>query len=500
MHWSERVPTVTLATILLAVHAFAQDTPEVLAKKLKDPDARVRREAVETLASANTAADWALVADALADASPLVADEAQFRLASITDPAGLLVLEGKSGLGAKDALVRARAAEAMGRLQIELDATALAKQLTDHDPEVRRAVARALERLADAEHLAAKSKKAVIQRFDQLFKTDKDLDARAESFAARYAVEHFKLEAMSSMRNQKDVGPVETAMTRIEADLDMNALIDSMSESHHSMDLGDTRVLMDESVARPSASSAKSMTALLGRGSGLRMKWAIVDVLQDWSGKSIELDVKKWQDWSDALSDGWQPAKDRKPRPPTVHESPAKLLGTPILSDATAILVDMNGWMSEKGADSKPGKAHFKDELAKMLHALGEDSAFKIIPYAAKPSECGRDWLLPVKLESINDALKCFGECSITGDENFDEALARALRIPGLDTVIVVTDSAPKGASHVHPELVLEDVTQRNRFYGVFIEAILLRPDAAMEEQWKKVCAPSGGRVVKAEL
>jgi hypothetical protein len=48
----------------------------------------------------------------------------------------------------------------------------------------------------------------------------------------------------------------------------------------------------------------------------------------------------------------------------------------------------------------------------------------------------------------------------------------------------VVTDSAPKGASHVHPELVLEDVTQRNRFYGVFIEAILLRPDAAMEEQW----------------
>jgi hypothetical protein len=34
----------------------------------------------------------------------------------------------------------------------------------------------------------------------------------------------------------------------------------------------------------------------------------------------------------------------------------------------------------------------------------------------------------------------------------------------------------------------------------VFVEVILLHTDAAVEEQWKKVCAPSGGRVMQAEL
>jgi hypothetical protein len=494
------VLAMTLGVLVLAVTTSAQDAPDVAAKNLKDPDANVRRQAVETLAGTNTAANWTLVADALGDASPLVADEAQFRLASITDPAALAVLQGKSGLGAKEPLVRARAAEAIGRLQIEVEATALAKLLTDHDPDVRRVVAHAIERLAESEHLAAKSKAAVIQRFDQLFKSDKDLDVRAASIAARYAVERFKMGAMSAWRNVKDEGPVDTSMTQIEADIDMNSLIEETNTSLKYMKFGTVRAITDAIIERPSAASAKSLTALLGRSYSLRLHWGIVDVLQDWSGKTTELEVKNWQAWSDGLSEGWQPAKDRKHRAPAVHDAPAKLLGMPILSERTAILIDMNGWMSEKVADGKTGKTHFKDDLAKTLRALSEDYAFKIVPYAAKPAECGRDWLLPAKLESVNDALKCFGECSITGDENFEEAFARALRIPGLETVIVVTDSAPKGANHVHPELVLEDVTQRNRFYGVFVEALLLKSDGAVGEQWKKVCAPSGGRVVQAEL
>ena len=476
-----------------------QESTDVHAKALKDADENKRRRAVEELASAGTAAAWALVASALADASPLVADEAQMRLGGIADPAAVEVLFGKSGLDSKDACVRRRAAEALGRIGVEVDGAGLAKRLGDRDPQVRRGILRAVEKLAVWERVSEEGRSALVKRIDQLLKSEKVLDVRAGALPARFALLPFTLPELWNWLNQKDAGVVRGSATHLASLIDVNGLIRLYDDAVESSNPGALRALVDALIAQSSAVSAQSLVSVLERRKQLRLQWWIADALQDWSGKTFGLDAELWRGWADTLSPGWKPpARTEAVR--RLHPSEPNLCGMPILSDSMAILVDMTGWTAEEDAGGATGKARFRKELERMLRSLPQHSTFKLVPYAESPVECGRDWLLEVRLESINGALKCFGECKASGQDNFLEAARRALIVPGIDTIVVVTDSAPSGARHVHPDLVLEELTLDNRFRGVFIEALLVGSDAEVEKQWKRLCDRWGGRVMTARL
>ncbi|MBK7876809.1 MAG: HEAT repeat domain-containing protein [Planctomycetes bacterium] len=76
---------------------------DALEKKLKDPKEKERRAAVQELAKLATPAAWELVLDALKDASPMVADEAQLQLGKIDDAKTVELCFGKKGLESGDA-------------------------------------------------------------------------------------------------------------------------------------------------------------------------------------------------------------------------------------------------------------------------------------------------------------------------------------------------------------------------------------------------------------
>jgi HEAT repeat protein len=107
----------------------AQDELAELGRALRSDRPEARRSAVRALARDGTRDAWLLVMEALGDPASAVGDAAQLALARIADERVLADLLGRTGLRSKEAVVRARAAEAVGRVTLEVDAVELAKAL-----------------------------------------------------------------------------------------------------------------------------------------------------------------------------------------------------------------------------------------------------------------------------------------------------------------------------------------------------------------------------------
>ena len=109
-------------------------------------EVKERRSAVKKLAELGSEEAWELVLFALTDPEAMVADEAQIQLGGLKDAELVELVLGKEGLGAKGHLVAARAAEALGRVELELDAKELTKHVKHKEPGVRRMLLWSIER------------------------------------------------------------------------------------------------------------------------------------------------------------------------------------------------------------------------------------------------------------------------------------------------------------------------------------------------------------------
>ena len=118
-----------------------------LARELRAERPETRRSAVRALARIGDRDAWRLVMGALSDPASMVGDAAQRALAGIDDEQVLSDLLGREGLRSQEDVVRSRAAEALGRLEIAVDAERLCAGLTGSDEGARMALW-SLERLA----------------------------------------------------------------------------------------------------------------------------------------------------------------------------------------------------------------------------------------------------------------------------------------------------------------------------------------------------------------
>jgi hypothetical protein len=444
-------------------NATPGDDVATLSKKVKDADEKVRRQAVEDLATAKTPEAWALVVDALADPSPLVADEAQIRLGDV-DAAGLKAVFGKGGTGAKESLVQMRAVEAIGRMQVEIDAVALAKMLSNKDPDVRRATAHAIELLSVSKKLEPKSRKFALQQLDAVFKSDREPDVRAAIIPARYGLEEYTVSDLMGMMLKRDIDVVRASATHSLASAQFSQIFGPFNEDLEAEDYSAVRALVDELYLHPKGASANSLTKVLYRYRDLRLKWLIVDMLRDWTGLPNGLDEAFWKGWGITVSDDWKPNAPAADAPARGYKTPAVMLGMPMLD--------------EKLGDGTAAKAKVKAELGKMLEKMPEKSQFMCIPYGATPAPWDKA-LVDVKADTIRRAQKAVEPVPATGSEAFYEAAGLALVDKGVDTILVITDSAPSGAHNVHADVVRERMLQRNRYRQVVIEALLVHPDAS---------------------
>jgi HEAT repeat protein len=498
-----RLATVLFALLALSLIGRGTALPllaspadvAALTAKLKDPSEETRRVAVADLAQLKTPAAWALVVDALADPSPLVADEAQVRLGDIEDSASLKAVFGKSGTGAKDPLVQRRAIEAIGRMKVEIDGIALSKLLANRDLEVRRTTAHALELLAAENRLEKKSRGFAQQQLDQVLKGEKDPFGRAAALPARHALAPYTVSDLFSMLSKRGDGVVRSSVSYTLGEVDFGMVIDLVNDTLEEEEPCAVRVLVELFRISGTKSAAESLAVIMKRYPNLRISWLIVDTLRQWSGLPHGLDSSAWDTWASGLPGGWtapdNPPGERK------HPTKTSLLGQPVISDRIAILVDTSEWIMAKRADGTVNKAWLKGEMGKTLASMPEKSEFNIIPYGAAPALCEKA-LVAVKQDTTRHALKVFEESALPGKDNFLDAAWLALADPRVDTLIVVTDSAPAGSQHVDQDLIAEEFEQRNRFLRVVLDVVLVGGDADVAEKWQRLAAPTGGRVTKA--
>ena len=474
---------------------------DALAKRLKDANERERRGAVQELAKLASHAAWELVFDALKDASPMVADEAQLQLAKLDGAESEALLSGKRGFASGDAVVRARIAEAVGRMNAFHDLDALAAAVLDKEADVRRLAIWSAERIARRGTERSSDSAGLLQQtLARLSMKDSEPGVRAAAaigFGA-FVTDAAKLAEASWLEDK--AAAVRCA-----------ALIDALTRSAPVRFAAASRLAADpdfavraQAIETLASCGSKQAAALLvdrlEKESNLRVRWRIVHALQALSGSDLELNPAYWRKWVEGLDDTWKPATGERKAPREVKEQGTTVfLGLPVLSERVAVLVDFSGSLWEKRADGKTRKEAADEELAKFLKQLPPAAKFNVIPYTGRPFPWEKQ-VVPATKENVARALAAFAKCKETGKGNVWDAIELALRDPEVDTLLVLTDGAPTGGPHWNLELMESLLHEKLRFRKIAIDAVLVDAGKFLQDRWRAICEGTGGRMHSVEM
>lgn len=476
-----------VAVLLFAL--FSQDVKS-LERELRSSNDKDRREAVQDLARLKSSEAWELIVDALEDPAPMVADEAQIQLREVPSPEVLELVTGKKGLGSRDALVRLRVAEGLGRVPLTLDAELLAKPLRDKDPAVRRALLWSLQRKAERGGFGTTAGRA-LELADKLLKSEKDGAVRAAAVVALGACAAPHEELIANALEHEDPRS-RAAAVLVASRLDADGALKWIPRLSKDPDPGVRTVAAEALAEIVDSRAALALVWQLEAETTLRRKWRVVELLQGMSGKKHRLDPRPWRDWAEGLDMEWT-GPERK-RAPDHGEVSAAFAGLPILSDRVTFLIDLSGSIWEERSDGRTRKEVIDEELRKALEALPAESRFNLIPYTSKPIPW-KDELVDASAKNVSKALKWFEGRKDQGTGNFWDALVLALEDPEVDTLISLSDGAPSGGHRWNVELMKELYRERNRFRRVVLDAIIVDRSGWLVDQWKEMCAASGGRV-----
>jgi HEAT repeat protein len=472
-----------------------------LAQKLKSGDALDRRQAVLDLAADGTPAAWPHIVDALRDADPMVADEAQIQLGNLTDMSVAKGLLAKDGLSSTDAWVRARSAEALGRMKLEFDGAALCRHMGDKDPELRRLVAWTIERLARAGHIDGKSKRFTDQELENVMKKDSDPNVRAAALCARHAVDPLPVSHLIEILGAKETGIVRSAATHLLAAVDATQLPEIVGAYVSSDDVCVRQAYVRELARTATRDNVHRLVLRLAYEKNVRVTWTMVEILQNLSGEMLKNDAAKWLEWETKQSADWKPkgpafVKDAK------HEydtGGTAFMDMPLLSNHFAVLFDFSESMWSKLGSGKTRKDAVEFELRHLLEHLPAGSEFNLIPYADVPAPWEKG-LAPANAANVKRALAYFKECKTNGKGNFWDAAMLALSDPKIDTIILVSNGEPAGGHHWNLELIRNLFAEKNRFHHVALDALILGTKPEVLDVWKDLCAQNGGRMLAVDM
>jgi HEAT repeat protein len=479
---------------LLVVGCLAQDL-DGLEKVLRSGGDPARRKVVQQLATMKSAEAWELLIGALEDEEPMVADEAQLQLREMPSPEVLELALGKAGLKSRKELVRLRVAEALGRVELKLDADLFARPLRDKDPAVRRALYWSLQRVGERDGFAGPAE-AAAELLRSALEDEDDPGARAAAVVALGACAG-PGEALIAAALEHEQAQTRAAAVLVASQLEMDGALKWIPRLSKDPDPG-VRTVAAEALAEITDSrAALALVWQLEQETQLRRKWRVVELLQGMSGKKFRLDPRPWRDWADGLPLEWT-GPERK-RQPDHGQVSAAFAGLPILSDRVAFLIDLSGSIWEERSDGRTRKEVVDGELRKALESLPADARFLLVPYTAEPLPW-KDEMVDAGPRNVAKALAWFEKRKDYGTGNFWDALMLALEDPEVDTIVSLSDGGPSGGQRWNLELMKELYREHNRFRRVPIDAILVDRKGWLVEQWKEMCAVSGGRVHSISL
>lgn len=477
----------------------ASATPQAddsVLKRLADADEKVRRGAVGDLGRQGGVDAFTRVLRALSDPSAMVADEAQLALRAIDEEEELELLLSKDGLGSKDALVRLRCAEALGRVSAPVSAARLVKPIADKDASVRRTLVAAIERRTRSGGFREPDPAEWDKVLRGLMTRDSDggvraaaamaVDARkpgldAAALAGLAADEHFEARSAALLAGADRDAAAQLAAIAI-AITDAHPSV-RLQAVHACAKLGDKAAV--QALARALADEASARNA-----------WTIVAHLRRLSGLKFGRDVRPWNDWASSLADDWRPGAPSKVDDDGARS--ASIVGLNVAADRFTLLVDLSGSMWEE-RDGQTRKAGADRELERALTALAPAVEFNVIPFTLTPIPWQAK-LMPATPKNVAAALAFFQKRADRGKGNYWDAMQLALEDPRCESLVVLGDGAPSGGTRWNLGLMRELFEEQNRFRLVGLDAVLVDCPKGLSRIWTEWCEGTGGRAHAAEL
>ncbi len=495
----------SVALVVLGSVARAGDLDQ-LAAKLRDSDARARREAVAGLAELGTPEAWTLVLGALSDADAQPADEAQLALGATTDPKLVERLLGKEGLGSKEERVRERACEALGRVGVAFDGEPLARELRSKDAVQRRRVCWTIERQALAGRPPNDAKGTLRDALEKSASRERDPEVRAAAQLALGALAPDLGEVLLKGTSTAEDLPAQIASIDLAvrtAGDDKPSLVGFLSGKASRPERA-VRSAAQAALADLAASGDRgAVSALVGRlelEANERLGWELVSTLRRVSGLAHGRDVRPWRDWSAALDESWRPASgDGRSNGVGAGETRAAFVGLPLLSTRLAFLIDFSGSTWAERSGGKTRKQRLDAELRSTLERLDEGSHFDLVPYTDRPWPW-KGSLVPADERTVEKALAWFEKQNQHGVGDFLGAALATLSLDEADTMVVLTDGAPTGGEHWNLRLIVPWLLERNRFRRVAYDVVLVDASRGLRRFWEELAEGSGGRVLDVQL
>lgn len=466
-----------------------------LAAQLGETRHERRRAAVRELADLGTEEAWTLLLGALADPRAEVADEAQWQLGRLEHPGLARELFGRDGLGSRDAEVRERVAEALGRVPLAVDAGELLPTSGGRDTAVARALLWSLERRARAGRLG-EPPLGMARKLEKLVRSGDDA-VRCDALAALAAVDADAARPWVG-RFSEDRAPrlrVAAVVLGVEL-LDADAALDLARALGADEDPGVRAACVTAVEDLGARGGLPWLVERMQREPRARTRQRALDALQRLTGMKYRADPRPWRDHIATLPADWRPARaDFEP----AAGGTAAFAGLPLLSDRMAFLIDFSGSLWVAREDKGPRKEAVDAALAAALPRLDEAATFHLVPYTAEPHPWRAD-AAPAKERVVREALADFEACRERGSGNAYGAIEYALSKPDVDTIVLLTDGAPTGGRRWKMDLIVELLRFELRFRPVAIDLVLVDAPSGLAKRWKTIAAFTGGRAVEVSL
>jgi len=474
---------------------------EELETKLRSPDKWARAAAVEGLALCRTPRAWKLVLEALADPKGEVADTAQLLFAQVDDPKTCELLGKQAGIEAKDALVRARAAELLGRLAFDPSPKWLVEALEDEEAEVRRMGAWSIERLARADRVDEKARRALDTPLARRARTERDPLARARALFALAAFDPaLARPAVEDALRERDPlvrGAAAALVERVLEPEDRLALLQALAKDEA---LSVRTVAVDALADLGTRAAVGILVGRLGDETEERLALRCVARLQCLSGLKHRRDPRPWNDWFRALPSDWTGSETVfRDTPEESSGGTAALAGLTVLSRRVAILIDLSGSIWNERPDGRTRKDVVDEKLREALEALPAETRFNLIPYTGEPHPW-QERLVSAAPSRVRAAAAWFEDLHESGSGNLWDAMLLALEDPEVDTLMVLFDGAPTGGTRHRLELFVPLFLERNAARRVVVDLILVDASRRLESFWRGLAEGTGGRLTAVTL
>lgn len=459
-----------------------------------------RRRAVARLAKVGSPGALDLVMASLADPVGEVADTAQRLVVTIPGSAVVEALLGRGGLGSRDPWVKRRAAEALGRCTVPVDARRLARAFPRRDDEALRAALWTVERLAGSGGLAG-DPAALLPRVKASLR-----GSAADAVRARALMALSALDPGTALSHARQFA-LEAEGERAAAGLTLwvrSGEPEALETLHRACAARDPflrRVAVDLLGLHGTRASLESLVARLGQEARPLLRERIVEALRQRTGFRHGDKVRAWVRTLRDLGPEWEPAGDdgrerEGPGGAAVPGGSAAAIGRlQPRSDRLGILVDFSGSLWNVRKDGTRRKDILEPEVERLLGRLPEDARFYLAPYTRSPHPVAETPQRATR-RNVGAAQRAFVRETATGPGNVWDALLGAMEHRELDRIMILTDGAPTGGRRWDVPLIVELLLERTRFRPVTFDVVLLDAPPSLVRRWERLAQRSGGRAV----